>query len=248
MNSKHDITSFSQLASGANFYLNEAFHYINEALSDEYSGIILSNKLKEIEISDDDQKIIENLSLPNDPVELLQADIPTPLTEDTLEKISQAWFEAQELSKIKNHKFGINHPIKSIQILGHLNNYGFFLETLINRHLLFLKQTNSIDNLSYSRISVAKIMDRIIFIFKEDLANSDISINEIVNLFSLRNKTVHYTPDNAITLKPKISELIRIWEQSILIIQKFETNENFEEHKFSEIIDENIKAFKRKWT
>jgi len=152
------------------------------------------------------------------------------------------------ISENYNHKFKLNHKIDSIEILGHLNNLGFFIETLTNRHLLFLCQSNIIDDFSYSRISTAKIMERLIFIFKEEIIAKKIHLNEITNLFSLRNKTVHYTPDNSIALKPSISELIQIWNQCKKTIEKFEKVEKINEQRFSIQMEIYIRDFKDKWT
>ena len=65
-------------------------------------------------------------------------------------------------------------------------------------------------------------------------------INEIANLFALRNKTVHYTPDNAKALKPKLSELLQIWKQAKKIIERLEKKEGFNEDKFSELLEKHI--------
>ncbi len=91
-------------------------------------------------------------------------------------------------------------------------------------------------------------MERLIYIFKEDLNNNKIRLNEITNLFSLRNKTVHYTPDNALALKPKISELIQIWKQCVKIIKKLEQKEKFNEESFSERLENHITEIKMVWT
>lgn len=247
MKKKHDINTFSKLAEGATFYMNESFHYINEALAYESASLIFSKEIESIDPSIDDKKIIDSLSLPEDPIDLLQANIPDVLSENTLKSMSDAWTKAQVLSKTKGYKFGLNHVINSIDMLGHLNNFGFFIETLVNRHLLFLNQVKLIDDFSYSRISVAKVMERLIFILKEDLNTNKVHLNEIANLFSLRNKTVHYTPDNAIALKPKVSEMIQIWTQAIKIIERFEKIEKFNEDGFSSLLNNHVNAFKEKW-
>ncbi len=248
MKQRHDINTYSKLAEGANFYLHESFHYINEALTTELASYIFSNQIEAINPTAKDRQIYENLDLPHNPVELLQADIPDVLTEETIGALSTAWSNAQTLSKNKSHNFGHDHTIKSIEMLGHLNNFGFFIEIIINRHLLFLKHSNLIDDFSYSRISIAKVMERMIFIFKDELKSNKIHLNEIVNLFSLRNKTVHYTPDNAMALNPKISEMIQIWKQTSKVLKKLEKIERVNEDKFSSILDKLIDSFKTRWT
>jgi hypothetical protein len=247
MAEKHDIDTYSKLELGAAFFLQESFHHIHSALSYEYASILFSEELDKIEPSKADRQIMSKMDLPNNAVEILQSNIPDALSDATLGKMSTAWQKAQLKANNSKHKFGLNHRIDSIEILGHLNNFGFFIETLINRHLLFLKQTKVIDDFSYARISVAKIMERIIYIFKQDLNDGKIHLNEIVNLFSLRNKTVHFTPDNAIALKPKISELIQIWNQSVKLIKKLEKQERFNEENFSIRLTNHIIEIKERW-
>lgn len=247
MGKKHDLDTYSKLELGAAFFLQEAFHHIDTALSYEFASILFSEELDKLEPSEADRAIIETIDLPNTAVGILQSDIPEVLTDETLNKMSNYWEQSQLKANTTKHKFGLNHKIDSIEILGHLNNFGFFIETLINRHLLFLKQTNGIDEFSYARISVAKVMERIIYLFKDDLSNGKIHLNEIVNLFSLRNKTVHFTPDNAQALKPRISELIQIWKQSVKLIKKLENREVFNEEKFSLRLTNHIKEIQERW-
>jgi hypothetical protein len=161
--------------------------------------------------------------------------------------MSDAWENSQIRAEKEKHKFSLDHQIDSIEILGHLNNLGFFMETIINRHLLFLNQSKIIDDFSYSRISISRIMERIIYIFKDDLNKNKIHLNEIQNLFRLRNKTVHFTPDNAKVLKPRISELIKIWNQCSKLIEKLEKKENFNERNFSKQIIYYSLNIQKKW-
>lgn len=247
MTNNHDIEIYSKLGEAINFYLSESFHYLNEALVYEYASIIFSADIDKIDPTDADRRLIENLNLPENPVELLQIDNIEALTDKTTSKMADSWAKAQQIARLKQHSFGHQHEIKTIEILGHLNNFGFFIETLVNRHLLFLNHLNEIDNLSYSRISTARIIDRLIYIFKDDLKLNKVQINEIVNLFSLRNKTVHYTPDNAKELKPKLSELLQIWKQAKKIIQRLEKKERFSEDKFSELLGQYINEINQRW-
>lgn len=247
MSEKHNIDTYSKLELGAAFFLQESFHHIHSALSYEYASILFGKELDKIEPSKADKEIMQTMELPNNAVGILQSNIPDVLSDETLGKMSSSWQKSQLKANHGKYKFGLNHRIDSIEILGHLNNFGFFIETLINRHLLFLKQTKVIDDFSYARISIAKVMERIIYIFKDDLNDGKIHLNEIVNLFSLRNKTVHFTPDNAKALKPKISELIQIWNQSEKLIKKLEEQEKFNEEKFSKRLANYVKEIKERW-
>ena len=248
MSNKHEIDTYSKLELGGAFFLQESFHYLNTALKYEFASILFSKELDSIEPSSEDRKIMDKINLPDDAVGILQSDIPDTLTDETASLMSKAWQKSQFRAETETQKFGLNHRIDSIEILGHLNNFGFFIETIVNRHLLFLRQTGVIDEFSYARISISKIMERLIYIFKDDLNNNKVHLNEITNLFSLRNKTVHFTPDNAIALKPKISELIQIWTQSVKILKKLEQKEKFNEERFSVRLENHIAEIKNRWT
>ena len=245
-----DVSTFSKLAEGANFFLNESFYYINKSMVDELTSIIFARKLDLIEPSKSDRELEKKVTITSDTVELLQNDVDIPLTEETLNLISNAWQQSQIEADVlvnKKHNFKHKHIINSINLIGHFNNFGFFIETLVNRHLLFLKLTNEINSFCYSRISVSKIMERIIYIFKDNLNNNKIHINEIVNLFSLRNKTVHYTPENSIALKSKLSEILQIWNQSLKLIAIMEKKEKIIDSNFSNNLRNYINSFKAKW-
>ncbi|MBF6642341.1 hypothetical protein IVB69_12690 [Flavobacterium sp. J49] len=244
----HDLETYAKLAEGAKFFLDESFKYIDETLKSETASLIYSKLLEKIEPNDEDLEIINTSEFSNNTIELLQSEIGKVLSDETHEAFTTAWEDANIIAQKYAVKHPLAHKINSIEILGHLNNLGFFIETLTNRHLLFLCQSKIIDDFSYSRISLAKIMERLIFIFKDDIINKKVHLNEIANLFSLRNKTVHYTPDNSVALKPTISELIQIWVQCKKIIEKFEKIEKINEYKFSTQINDYIIDFKKKWT
>ena len=234
MTPKHDIETYSKLGEGISFYLGESFHYLNESLTYELASVIFSDELQKIDPTDSDRKLLQTENL-------------EPLTDGTTSQMANAWSKAQQMARVGHYSFGHQHQINSIEILGHLNNFGFFIETLVNRHLLFLNHTNEIDDLSYSRISTARVIDRLLYIFKDDLKLNKVQINEIVNLFSLRNKTVHYTPDNAKSLKPKLSELIQIWKQAKKVIERIERVEKFNEQNFSELLGQYINEINERW-
>lgn len=247
MSNKHDVDTYSKLALGATFYLEQSFGCIDSALSYEFASILFSKAIEKIDPTETDRKLFEKMTLPESPFGLLQADFDDVLSDETAKKMSELWQLSQLHAQRNKHKFGLDHKIDSIEILGHLNNFGFFFETLINRHLLFLKQSGLIDDFSYSRISLARIMERLIYIFKDELSQNKVQINEIKNLFKLRNKTVHFTPDNALALKPRISELIKIWNQCAKIIAKLEEKEKFNEEKFSDMVLNYSLQVQSKW-
>ncbi|MEK6153884.1 hypothetical protein WIW50_11515 [Flavobacteriaceae bacterium 3-367] len=247
MSNKHDIKTYQKLSLGASFFLEEAFKYLDTALKYEFASILFGELLETIEPNQEDRKIIDKLILPATPIGMLQFDNKKVISEKTIKKIYSAWDNAQKRAENEKYKFGLNHSIDSTEILGHINNMGFFMETIINRHLLFLNQSRKIDDFSYSRISTSRIMERIVYIFKDELNKNRIHLNEVQNLFRLRNKTVHYTPDNAKILKPMVSELIKIWNQCSKLLEKLEEKENFVDGNFSKQIIYYSLKFQERW-
>lgn len=249
MSNIHNIETYAKLAEGARFFLGESFHYVNSCLRAELRNLIYSKLIDKIEPTDQDQEMANEAKdlVSENVIEQLKSNEITFLTSQTIKSLGNAWHKAGQYSKFNLHKFKKEHTITSIEILGHLNNFGFFIETLTNRHLLYLYQSNRIDDFCYSRISISKVMERIIFIFKDEITSNKLHLNEISHLFSLRNKTVHYTPDNSILLKPKVSELIKIWEQSKKLIKLFENNQEIDEEKFSDLLNSEILRFKSQW-
>lgn len=246
MNSK-EIDTYSKLASAGKYFLDSAFKNLELALLNECETVYFIEELKKVNPKEFDEIISKKDELPLDNIELLRLRGLT-ISGKTMNHFMKALNEAKSRSENENCKFRLNHEINSIEILGHLNNFGFFIETIINRHLLFLKDENSTNSIIYNRISIAKIMERIIYIFKDELNTNKIQINEIINLFALRNKTVHFTPENAIAIKPKISELFQIYKQCIKVITILEKKENFNESKFSIELENKMLQIKTKWT
>ena len=248
MANTHDIDTYLKLAEAISFYLRESFHYMNEALIHEYALVIFAEEIYKIEPTDDDRTLMENFVSYDSLIDAMQAENISTLSDETINKMAGVWSMALQTARVGKHAFNHQHEVNSIEILGHLNNFGFFIETLVNRHMLFLNHSNEIDNLSYSRIVSAKISERLVYIFKNELKSNTVHVNEIFHLFSLRNKTVHYTPDNAQALKVKLSELFQIWKQAKVIIEQFELKEKFSGDKFSDKLEAHIIKIKQQWT
>lgn len=247
MNNKHDIETYSRLESAADYFLSSSIISLENAMREESKGLIYLEEIMKIDISEKDKENFEQISLPSNPVELLQMEDKLSISGDLMNKFLNAGYVTEKRLLEEKIKFRKDHKIGSIEILGHLNNFGFFLETIINRHLLFLSHKSEIDSISYNRISIAKIMERIIYLFKDELNNNKIQLNEITNLFSLRNKTVHFTPDNAKALNVKLSELYRIWTQTIKLLKNLEKKEKFNGTQFSERLESDSRNFQNKW-
>lgn len=241
-----DLSKFARLAEAATFYLEESFHYINKCLEANLTGFIFDKLLMKVETTDEDDKIIKSTKFTENVMDILTKEYQV-LTEKTHNKIDLAWESAQKIASIGNFDFEKNVKIDSVELLGHLNNFAFFFETLVNRHLLFLNLTDKLDNFTYNVLDKATILTRLTYLFKEELRDKKIMLDDVRFLFSLRNKTVHYTPDHAIKLEVKLEELIRIWKQTSKITDIFQSKESFNEIQFSNSINEHMMHIEKRW-
>lgn len=148
-----------KLVEAAEFYLEEAFHYLNMCLETNLTGFIFSKLLSKIEINKEDDEVFKSTTFSEDPLDIFRKEHRI-LTNKTHDKIEHAWESAKKISSLSNFDFDKNEIIDSVDLLGHLNNFAFFFETLVNRHLLFLNLTDKLDNFTYNILDKATIMVR----------------------------------------------------------------------------------------
>lgn len=244
----YDIDTYHKLGQGAAFYLEESFVSINYAMRGDYTVYIFAHLLKDIDITNFDKEILQKSSIPEETIGLLQKEIGDVLSKETITKLANAMRSAKIQARNTTHKFKKSHQIETINIIGHVTNFAFFIEVLINRHLLFLNHSEIIDDFSYKQISSGRILDRIIYIFKDDIIQNKVDLTELKSLFRLRNKAVHFTPENSKSLRVGISQLIKMWDKSVKIIKALEKIENFNEERFSDLILRYRGDFLKLWT
>lgn len=239
MKSKYDLDTFNRLEEAAKFYLGESFKYLNEIFKKDLERLILVEQLKNVELSDEDLKDIEEAGIPTNTIQYLRSDkrLEKFLSVETLNNILNRHKNVNTIISNKKQKLQKTQTIQSIEILGHISNLALFVEVLTNRHLLFLNQTNKIDDFIYNQLSEGNILNIIIFICRNELEKGNIKLDSIKNLFRLRNKAVHHTPKNASEFKVKVEDLFQIWNQTIQLIKLYEDRERFQENKFSSILN-----------
>ena len=93
----------------------------------------------------------------------------------------------------------------------------------------------------------ANILKILIFLFKDEIKTKKIELNNIKNLFSLRNKSVHYTPTNSEKVKIQLNTLIEIWLNIKNLFIQFEEKERFTDFKFSQMVDDYKDLFEKRW-
>jgi len=235
------------MAEAATFYLNEAFRHVGEAFEYELASHYFGELLSEINPTDKDRKLANNANYSSETVELLRSDLGQPLSEETISQMSKAWESAQQMARKNTHFFKAKTEVSNISLLGHVNNLGFFIETLVNRHLLFLNMTGKLDDFNYLTLERAQIMNRLIYIFKTELESKKLNLDRVSNLMGLRNKAVHYTPENAKNFKIKLEQLFEIWKQLIRLLELMHKRELFNEVGYHESLGLEMNQFKMRW-
>ena len=243
--SSKNFRMFIKLVNGSHFFLNQAFKHINLALEEDLTARIFAEKIRILNPrSVDIDECLQEYQ--NNPVMLLQSEDLCLLDDKTHPvylALEQSKIEAKDGSKC----FTTKHKIESHELLGHINNFSFFIESLINRHILFLKADRRIDEFCYNRLENSSIMGKLIFILKDNAEKKKVSLEKIHNLFGHRNKTVHLTPKNADSLKIKIIELIQIWKDSIHLMQHLHAIEQFGFDDFGGAIKNKMSEFENRW-
>ena len=134
-----------------------------------------------------------------------------------------------------------------MEILGHLNNFGFFVEAMINRYLLFLRVSTEIHSCYYNKLKDAAVISKLLFVTKNSFQNQASTIEAVCRLFRLRNKTAHYTPENAASLKVTINELFNLWSHTSKLLAYFHSQEQFTNDGFEDLLGKYITLFDEKW-
>lgn len=208
---------------------NEIRYYIASEL---YSG-----KLKLIEITDDDRKISNEFgSKIKDHLDLIHLDV-SPLTDETLERLSNAWIESQREAEYTDIKFPVKQELKGRDLLGHVTNFAFVIEILVNRHLFILNLHNEVDDFTFNSLDKASVLVKLLYLFKDEVKNKEINPDRISNLFKLRNLAVHFTRNNSQKFKTTIEELVGIWKEASILMSVMDKKEKINDNDFYDILD-----------
>ncbi len=71
---------------------------------------------------------------------------------------------------------------------------------------------------------------------KTAFQNQANAIEAVSRLFRLRNKTTHYTPENAASLKVTINELFNLWNHTRKLLAYFHSREQFTNDGFEDLL------------
>lgn len=248
LNKEQDhLGTYHKMAEAAGFYLHQSFSHIDHVFEYELASIFFSELLNEINLTQKDIEIAGKLFIPNGTVDLLKSDMSDPMTTETLQKVHLAWDTAQLKASTRGYFFPTNTIVSNTSLLGHVNNLGFFIETLVNRHLIFLNMSDELNNFSYKTLERSQLLNRLIYIFKEEIDKNLIQLDKTSKLLKLRNSAVHFTPYNAEKFKVSLEELLGIWGEFAKILRQMYKREQFYETPFFELLDQYKTEFKGRW-
>ena len=117
MSAKHTIETYSKLADGANFYLTEAFSYINICLQSELRNSIFGELIAKIDHTDEDERLLKEYaeSISDDIIENLKPTNIDVLSDKTINSFRNAWQKSKNDVDQIAHKFDKQHKITSIE-------------------------------------------------------------------------------------------------------------------------------------
>lgn len=210
---KNTVEDFGVAEMVANHLLYDSFLYIHEAAQYEVAGDLFSKKLSSIE----PDPLWNSPEAPEDLLLWLKNKdeiIENVLDPVTTEELVRAWDSSLELAIESGQKLSKKARLTStVDIVRYAINLTVCLESVLNRYLFFLKETNKLSDAHYNYIDRSEIMPKLLFCFKEEILEEKIKIDRIKQLVSMRNNSVHYRISSPKALQPSIEDVLGIWNQ-----------------------------------
>jgi hypothetical protein len=104
------------------------------------------------------------------------------------------------------------HDVGSYNFAIHVILLATLIETVINRHLFFLRETGELTPELYKSIDRAEVLPKIMYSFKKEIKSKKLHVSRIRKFISLRNKAVHFKKDGTNKISMTAEELILTWE------------------------------------
>ena len=218
------LDKFYGLDEASEFFLDNAFRYINDAFYMERTHKIFASNIMEIGLPED----WTIPKLPSSIREMLNYDGEI-LPDEKISELSTCWKNSQiEALQRNDIRFEKEHEVKSIEIVGHILNLHAFVETTLNRHLYLLKIAGNISGDIFNSLDRTEFIPKLLYIFKDEVLRKQIQIQPFRTLNKLRNSAVHFKKDSRNRIKPLVTELLVIWREidSLLHHITKDSNEN----------------------
>jgi hypothetical protein len=213
MSLKDPIVGFGTAEDVAGFLLDEAFRYVHAAAAYEVASSLFGQRIMSIN-PDPTWKYPKMPTSLADWTESKDKIINAALDPTTTELMSLAWQSAQEEALTCGLRLVKDQKLQSLtDIVGHVVNLTICLESILNRHLFFLRETGGLDPDLYRSIDRSELMPKLLFCFKNEIAAKNLYVGRIKQLVSFRNHSVHYRIDSPDSLTPSSEDLIQIWKE-----------------------------------
>lgn len=144
--------------------------------------------------------------------------------------------------------FPVTQELKGRDLMGHVTNFAFVIEILINRHLFIMNLQYEVDNFTFNTLDKASVLNKILYLFKNEIKESKINPDRISSLFKLRNLAVHFTRDNSQRFRTTIQELVEIWKESCKLMELIDQKEEIKDNNFHSMLTEMKDSFIRRFT
>lgn len=232
------LSSYTNMSEAIRFFLHESFRHLENEIRYYIASDLYGEKLKSIDITEDDKKISDEFGNKiKDHLDLIHLD-ESPLTDETLTRLSNAWVDSQREAEFIDKRFLVNQELKGRDLLGHITNFAFVIEILVNRHLFILNLHNEVDSFTFNSLDKASVLNKLLYLFKDEIKKKEINPDRISNLFKLRNLAVHFTRDNSNRFKTTIQELIDIWKESSRLMDLMNKREKISDNNFQSMFDD----------
>lgn len=133
------------------------------------------------------------------------------LPEETFEKLSAAWSDAQNRAFTGEVTIPIDHTIRRVEIASHILNLYSVVEIVINRHLHSEKEAGRLDDGVYQSLDRSRLLSKMAYVFKEKISAGEFRLDRFKHLNTLRNAAVHYRSESRDRLMPSVRDLTYIW-------------------------------------
>lgn len=230
------FASYYRLEEAATFFLYSAFEHVYLAAQLEVAGLIFAERIMSIG-PEPDWKVPP---LPATLPDLLRSKVQV-ISEATASRLAQAWEDAQIAAPSSGLRLAKTHAIESIEIAGHVINLSACVESVVNRHLFFLRESGKLEGHLYASLDRTEVIPKVLFTFKDEVLSKQLLIGNLKHLFRLRNHAVHFKASRAKSIRPTAEELLGIWREVAQLLELVEGEPTQQQ------INELVNAVTGKW-
>jgi hypothetical protein len=207
------IAGFGIAEHVSNFLLHESFQYAHQAAAYEVAGILFGERITSID-PDPSWKLPEMPESLPEWLKKRQEIDQTILDPTTIERMSDAWQSAQHDAWDSGKEVAHTQILTSVtDVVGYVVNLTVCLESVLNRHLFLLRESNELSPDHFKSVDRAELMPKLLFCFKEQILSRSLHVSRIKQLVSLRNKAVHYRVDGFRSLSLNVGDMLGIWRE-----------------------------------